>query len=78
MLDRIASAVGRRKIVLPMPIGLMKLGATLLDWLPFFPVTRDQLTMLAEGNVADPGPLHELIGRQPMAFDPASLAYLKS
>jgi len=24
------------------------------DWLPVFPVTRDQLTMLAEGNTADP------------------------
>jgi NADH dehydrogenase len=55
MLRRIAAAVGKRKLVLPMPIGLMKFGATLLDWLPFFPVTRDQLAMLAEGNYAGPG-----------------------
>ena len=40
MLRRIAAAVDKRKVVLPMPIGAMKLGATLLDWLPFFPVTR--------------------------------------
>jgi NADH dehydrogenase len=76
MLERIAAAVGKRKLVLPMPIGFMKLGATLLDWLPFFPVTRDQLTMLAEGNVAQPAALRELIGREPVAFDPASLDYL--
>ena len=78
MLERIAAAVGKRKLVLPMPIGFMKLGATLFDWLPFFPVTRDQLTMLAEGNVAQPGALRELIGRAPVAFDAASLDYLKS
>jgi hypothetical protein len=26
-----------------------------VGWLPFFPVTRDQLIMLEEGNVTDPG-----------------------
>ena len=25
-----------------------------LGWLPFFPVTKDQLIMLEEGNVTDP------------------------
>ena len=78
MLRRIAAAVDRRKVMLPMPIGVMKLGATLLDWLPFFPVTRDQLTMLAEGNTADAGRLAKLIGREPMAFTADSLKYLQT
>ncbi len=78
MLRRIATAVGHRKWILPMPIGIMKLAATLLDWLPFFPVTRDQLTMLAEGNTADPAALAQLIGRQPKAFNEAHLAYLRN
>ena len=77
MLRRIAAAVERRKLMLPMPIGVMRLGATLLDWLPFFPVTRDQLTMLAEGNTADAAPLADLIGRDPQAFTVEALAYLK-
>ena len=76
MLRRIANTVGRRKWILPMPVGIMKLAAALLDWLPFFPVTRDQLTMLAEGNTADPATLAKLIGRQPRPFDEAHLAYL--
>ena len=77
MLQRIGDAVGKKKLILPMPIGFMKLGATLLDWLPFFPVTRDQLTMLADGNTAEPDALAALIKREPEAFSPENLGYLQ-
>ena len=76
MVQRVATAVGRRKWMLPMPVGLMRFGATLFDWLPFFPATRDQLTMLAEGNVADSADLETLINRAPTAFVPGNLSYL--
>jgi uncharacterized protein YbjT (DUF2867 family) len=76
MIGRVAKAVNRDKWVLPVPVGLMKIGATLLDWLPVFPVTRDQLTMLAEGNTADPSIVEFLIGRPPAAFTPDRLSYL--
>jgi NADH dehydrogenase len=76
MIRRIAQAVGKDKWILPMPLGLMRLAAALLDWLPLFPVTRDQLTMLAEGNTADPAALQTLIGRPPLGFVPQNLAYL--
>jgi len=78
MIRRIAAAVGRKKWIAPMPIGLMKLAATLLDWLPIFPVTRDQLIMLEENNVADPGQLEQLAGRPLTAFDVDNLSYLNS
>ena len=55
----------------------MKIGAALFDWLPFFPVTRDQLTMLAEGNTVDPDSLRDLIGRDPEPFLPKNLEYLR-
>ncbi len=76
MLERIAAAVGRSKIVVPMPLQVMRLGATLFDWLPVFPVTRDQLTMLAEGNTAPATALEQLIGRDARPLDADSLAYL--
>jgi NADH dehydrogenase len=76
MIRRIAAAVGKKKLILPMPIGFMKLGATLLDWLPFFPVTRDQLTMLADGNTAEPDEVAALIKREPAEFSPENLGYL--
>ena len=77
MIRRVAAATGREKWIIPLPISIMKLAAILFDWLPFFPATRDQLTMLAEGNTADPEVIKSLIGNPPMAFSPEHLAYLK-
>ena len=76
MIQRIAAAAGKTKTIIPMPIGLMKLAALLLDWIPKFPVTRDQLTMLAEGNVVEPDELARIIDREPRRFDNKSLSYL--
>lgn len=76
MISRIAAAKGRRKWFLPMPIALMRIGATLFDRLPFFPVTREQLTMLEEGNVADPEVMQALTDREPTAFSVENLDYL--
>jgi NADH dehydrogenase len=78
MVQRVASATGRDKWFVTMPLGLMKIGATFFDWLPFFPATRDQLTMLEEGNTADPAILESLTGRPAAAFDAGNLDYLKA
>ncbi len=78
MIRRIAAAAGKSKVILPMPISLMRIGATLLDRLPSFPVTRDQLTMLQEGNVAEPDAVQWLIGRQPRSFSAENLDYLRN
>lgn len=77
MIQRIAAAAGKRKWVMPMPIALMKLAASLLDRIPAFPVTRDQLTMLAQDNTAEPDVLENLIGRPAKPFDNETLSYLK-
>ena len=76
MLERIAAAAGRRKIILPMPLVFMRIGATLFDWLPVFPVTRDQITMLEEGNTGSVQALESLIGRDARHLDTETLAYL--
>lgn len=78
MVRRVAIATGREKWILPYPIVLMKLAAWLFDWLPLFPVTRDQLTMLAEGNIADSHDLESLIGQPAARFEQVELAYLRS
>ncbi len=78
MLKRVADATGRRKTILPMPIGVMRVGAAMFDWLPFFPVTRDQLTMLSEGNEVETDDVKELTGRDPTAFAADTLSYLNS
>lgn len=76
ILRRVAAAAGKSKILLPMPLWVMRVGATLFDSLPFYPVTRDQLTMLAEGNVAKSDVLEDLIGQKPQAFSESTLTYL--
>ena len=76
MVRRIAAAAGKKKLILPVPIWVMRIGATLFDWLPFYPVTRDQLTMLQEGNTASCEPLETMIGRSANRFSAISLDYL--
>lgn len=53
LLDEIGQALGRNSKVrkIHQPLCLMKPAVTLLQGLPLFPMTRDQLTMLLEGNV---------------------------
>lgn len=78
MIRCIARAVDRDKWILPFPISAMSAAALFMDWLPFFPVTRDELTMLAEGNTAHCGELETLLGRKAAPFAPDNLAYLRS
>lgn len=55
LLDEIARALGRtraRKVHVPLPP--IRLATRLLEWLPFYPLSSDQLTMLEEESVADP------------------------
>ena len=77
IVQRVAAAAGKTKIILPMPLWVMRIGATLFDWLPFYPVTRDQLTMLEEGNTGTADAVQSLTGREAQAFIPDSLRYLK-
>jgi len=76
MVRRIAAATGKSKLMLSMPLWLMKIGATLFDWLPFYPVTRDQLIMLGEGNTGSSETLEKLIARRARAFSADELRYL--
>ena len=50
IINKIAIASGRKKYMIPAPLSIIKFIASLLENYPFFPVTRDQLVMLVEGN----------------------------
>ena len=57
LLDAIAAALGRpAPAKLKHPLWLMKPMINMLEGFSAFPITRDQLTMLLEGNVCDPRP----------------------
>jgi len=55
LLDQIGVALGVMRVrKIHIPLGLIKIMIRAFGWLPFFPVTKDQIIMLEEGNVADP------------------------
>jgi NADH dehydrogenase len=55
LLDMVGKALGAARVrKVHVPLGLIKVMTRAFGWLPFFPVTMDQITMLEEGNVTDP------------------------
>jgi NADH dehydrogenase len=58
LYTRIKKVLGVRRGTVHLPVGLVRTAATVIERLPGAPITRDQLTMLAEGgdNVCDDGP----------------------
>ncbi len=75
LLGRLATARGRKKLMLPAPALGVIAAATLLDRFEAFPITRDQLRMLLEGNACAPDDLLAL-GIEPKHFSSEALAYL--
>lgn len=56
VLDEIARALGRpRARTMHVPLAPIRLATTLFERLPFYPLSSDQLTMLEEESVGDPG-----------------------
>ena len=55
----------------------VKIIAFFLDQFKWFPITRDQLTMLVEGNICNSQKIFEEFNIKPIKFDKNSLQYLK-
>ncbi len=77
IIERIAGALGRRKLAIPAPAGPLRLAADLLGTRQWFPITRDQIDMLLEGNTGDSSEVFARFGIEPTPFDSANLAYLR-
>lgn len=78
ILTIIAAACGRTKAMLPAPALAVQTVAAVFDRFPWFPITRDQITMLLESNVCDGNNGFERLGMFPGPFDRATLAYLSA
>lgn len=77
ILTLIADASGRRKMMLPVPALGVSTAASLFDRWERFPITRDQIDMLMQGNRCSSVDLAGL-GIDATAFDAASLRYLSA
>ena len=78
IIDSISKASAKNKWKIPAPVEPIKLAAMLLDWLPFFPITKDQLTMLLEGNTCDSSVAFDEFDIQPTEFSVENLSYLST
>lgn len=76
ILGIIAEACGRKKLMVPAPVWIIRAAASLLDGFEWFPVTREQLQMLLEGNSCDGSEAWALFGIRPRRFTPGALGYL--
>ncbi len=78
IISTIAAACGRTKWMLPAPAIGVQAAASLLDRFPWFPITRDQISMLLEGNVCEGNDAFARLGLPPQRFGIESLAYLRT
>ena len=78
--DRIIDIIGDVLCVPPhklhIPAFIMNLAAEMLDWLSSFPVTKEQIIMLLEGNTCDEKPFFEHFGIKPICFKAGITRYL--
>lgn len=75
-LQIIAHASGQQKWMVPAPALVVKSVAALLDRFEFFPLSKDQLTMLMEGNSGESSHIFDLFQVTPTPFNEAALSYL--
>jgi NADH dehydrogenase len=66
LLDEIGRALDRPRVrKLHVPLAPVRVMTQALDWLPFYPLSRDQLVMLEEESVTDPARFFAELGLEP-------------
>jgi NADH dehydrogenase len=78
ILRTIAETLGRKKTMLPVPAFAPSLAASALERFPWFPISRDQIRMLLQGNVCSGEKIFKLCDVKPHEFNQESLRYITS
>jgi len=69
ILDLTGRAMGRKKVVkVHQPLFMIKPMIKMLQGFELFPITEDQLKMLVEGNVCDPGEWAQAFALEPISY----------
>lgn len=77
IIQILAQASGRAsKLAIPVPADILKIVAGLLDKQAWFPITRDQIVMLLEGNTCNDDSAWQTFGITPKRFALENLTYL--
>ena len=78
VIQIIMGSYGKNKWIIPAPIFIVKFLAAFFGRYAWFPITRDQIIMLVEGNVCSSKEIFEMFEISPIPFNSDSLAYLKN
>jgi NADH dehydrogenase len=84
IVDQVMGVLQRRRLKLPVPLGLARCQAALLEFIfrrllrKASPLNRDQLIMLQEDTVGNPQPANELFGLKRLPFREGIAGYLRS
>lgn len=76
IIDSIGEVICAPPHKIHIPVFIMSTMSGMLDWLPFFPITKDQITMLLEGNVCDEKPFFKHFDIKPISFKEGISKYL--
>lgn len=77
LMQLLLKEVGRKRMLVSVPAGLLSLPAAVMEWLPNPPLTRDQLRLLERDNVVAPGtPGLAQLGITPTALELVLPTYL--
>ena len=76
ILNTIAAASGKQKLMMPAPVLPIQAAASLFDRYSWFPISRDQIQMLMEGNVCHDNDSFARLGLTPTPFGVDQLTYL--
>ena len=77
LIKQISTGSGKTKWTMPAPVFPIKMAAGILDRFSFFPIAKDQLTMLLEGNTCDSKKVFEDFGIDPIPMNNDTLNYLR-
>lgn len=71
----ISSACDKKKLMVPAPVIFIKLIVSFFEKYDFFPITKDQINMLIEGNIVNKSYFNEF-NIEPIEFNKNTLKYL--
>jgi NADH dehydrogenase len=73
LMEYVLAVTERRRLLLPVPFGLARLKATVLQFLPKPPLTPDQVELLRTDNVVSPQALGENRTLEGLGIDPTAM-----
>lgn len=77
ILNIIARTLGKKIIKVYIPVGLIRIMAYFLEGLPGFPLARDQIVMLLDGNIGSETSFYEEFGIAPTPFEAGIKEYIQ-